>query len=75
MPATYTLSIEPIDGESYQHPFHLGTIESVARQVAADLFYAPKMRTVALIFKGKIVDVFYGDEWHSAMIDRQAAEE
>lgn len=69
--ATYTLSIEPIDGAVYQHPFHLGTIESVARRVAADVFYAPKMRTVALIFKGKIVDVFYGDNWHSQIVEAE----
>lgn len=64
MPATYTLSIEPISGPTYQHPFHLGTIESVARQVAADLFHAPRMRTVALIINRKIVDVFDG-KWNS----------
>jgi hypothetical protein len=68
---TYTLSIEPVNGTAYQHPYHLGTIESVARQVAADVFYAPKMRTVALIFKGKIVDVFYGDKWHSEIIEAE----
>ena len=63
---TYTLSIEPVNGAAYQHPFHLGTDEAAARDCAANhVFYAPKMRTVALIFKGKIVDVFYGDKWHS----------
>lgn len=66
MAATYTLSIEPINGTAYQHPYHLGTIEAVARDCAANhIFHAPKMRTVALILNGKIFDVFYGDKWHS----------
>ena len=64
----YTLSIEPFDGTAYQHGFHLGTIEPVARQVAADLFNAEKMRTVALIHAGRIIDVFDG-RWFSDIVE------
>ena len=66
---TYTLSVEPFEGNAYQHPYHLGTIEPVARQVAADIFDGRRMRTVALIFNRKIVDVFDG-EWQSATVAR-----
>lgn len=67
---TYSLSIEPIDGKpSYQHPYHLGTIYGIARTVARDIFNPEKMRTVALIFDRRIVDVFDG-EWNSDAIAR-----
>ena len=31
----FTLSIETAEGKSFQHPYHLGTIERVARDVMA----------------------------------------
>ena len=77
--ATFTLSIEPVEGRSFMHPYHLGTIESVARDCAVNIFksrnsspYAKDhkgrcmtVRTVALIKEGKMFDCFMGDKWSS----------
>jgi hypothetical protein len=65
----FTLSVEPTEGAVYQHGFHLGTIESVARKCAVDIFVGRNLgghhtRTVALKRYGKIVDVFDG-KWSS----------
>ncbi len=58
---TITLSIEPIGKPAYQHGFHLGTIESVARQIAEEMFAARQdIRTLALIRDRRIIDVFDG---------------
>ncbi len=59
---TITLSIEPFDGKSYQHGFHLGTDIDLAKTIAAEYFNAnqDKWRTVALKSNGKIIDVFDG---------------
>ncbi len=58
---TITLSIEPIDKPAYQHGFHLGTMEVVARQIAEEIFGARHdVRTVALIRNRRILDVFDG---------------
>lgn len=67
--STFTLSIEATAGQSFQHHFHLGTIESVARDCAADIFRARVRNslpvvTVALIREGRIFDVFDG-RWNS----------
>lgn len=73
MPSTYQLSIEPVNGATFRHSFHLGTDLRVARNVAVDIFYNRKwwprvgdvkVRTVALVLDNKIVDVFDG-EWTS----------
>lgn len=74
----YTLSIEPIDGKTFLHGFHLGTDLRLAKQIAEEKFRARnsspvekdldgrtmKTRTVALKQGGKLVDVFDG-EWAS----------
>jgi hypothetical protein len=72
---TFTLSIEPIEGKTYQYHYHLGTIESVARECAINVFanankysgngYMFGARTVALIRNGKMFDCFMGDKWSS----------
>jgi hypothetical protein len=66
---TFTLSIETAAGQSFQHGFHLGTIESVARQIAEEMFhnrvkYGHPVVTVALIRGGKLFDCYDG-KWHS----------
>ena len=68
MSDTITMSIEPIDGPAYQHGFHLGTIESIARQIVEETFAARRdVRTIALIRDRRILDVFDGtwdsDNW------------
>ena len=62
---TFTLSIEDTAGHSFQHGFHLGTDERLARQIAEEKFNARikhglPVVTVALIHDRKIVDVFDG---------------
>lgn len=67
MTAPFTLSIETTAGQSYQHGFHLGTDERLARQIAEERFHArikhgyPTV-TVALMREGKMVDC-YGGRW------------
>lgn len=68
---TYLLSIEPKNGETFVHPFHLGTDLKVAKLEAEDRFRGRNRsglhtRTVALIDADtkKIVDVF--DGWWSS---------
>lgn len=62
---TFTLSIEVESGRCVQHPFHLGTIESVARQCAVDVYnsrvkhWLPVV-SVALMRGGKMVDSYVG---------------
>lgn len=68
MSDTFILSIEPTEGETYQYGFHLGTIESTARDCAIDIFknYSRKgirPRTVALRRDG-FFDVYDGT-WSS----------
>jgi hypothetical protein len=65
--STFTLSIEPVDGATFQHPFHLGTIEDIARKLAEETFhgrnaYGKHTITVALMRDRKIIDVFDG-QW------------
>jgi hypothetical protein len=69
MTATFTLSIEPVEGTSFQYGFHLGTIESTAREIAVEKFHARNAngmatRTVALMREGKIFDCYDG-RWSS----------
>lgn len=67
----FTLSIET-DSGTYQHGFHLGSDEAVARQIVQDSFRSmrPKIGryviTMALMHKGKVVDVYDGT-WHPAL--------
>lgn len=62
----FTLSIEPVGGKAYQHGFHLGTDETIARQLAEEIYThyrgnkAPNgVLTVALI-RGKFWAVYDG---------------
>jgi hypothetical protein len=65
----FTLSIEPTDAKAFQHCFHLGTIEKLAREISKDMFHNRNCTgrptcTVALMRAGKIVDVYDG-AWQS----------
>ena len=65
----FILSIETTAGQTFQHGYHLGTDERLARQIAEEKFHmrvAARIPTVtvALMRAGKIVDVFDG-EWQS----------
>ncbi len=78
---TFTMSIEPLEGSTYQHGFHLGTIEGVARQVVESHWKAgvvERFRSLGLIRGGNLFDVFDG-EWANDRADRafdeMAAEE
>jgi len=69
---TFTMSIEAPEGRSHMHPYHLGTIESIARTCAVDKFHAmtkcgQSVVTIALIRDGRIFDVYYGNGWHSEL--------
>src|SRR5215475_2883811 len=71
---TFYLSIEPVAGGAFCYWYHLGTIESVARDCAARIFaernaspyrqdlqsHVMKTRTVALYRNGRMFDVFDG---------------
>lgn len=78
-PITFTASIEFEQGVSFQHPYHLGTIEPMARRVVDDIFYARvgnglPVLTIALKFDGKIVDVYDGKEWWNEYLAKLDAE-
>lgn len=60
----FVLSIEPVEGKSFVHGFHLGTDERVARQFAEEKYRATGARTVALMRDWRIWDVFDGS-WFS----------
>jgi hypothetical protein len=69
MTQPYILSIEPIEGETFQHKFHLGTDIGVAKKIAVEMFHARNQqnmptRTVALLRDNKIVDCYDG-KWSS----------
>lgn len=65
---TYVLSIEEIEGQSYQYGFHLGTDLAVAKQIVEEKFKwrvdnGQPIVTMALKRDNKLVDVFYGNGW------------
>lgn len=65
MTEPFTLSIEPTEGATFTHGFHLGTDESLARQIAEEKFHARNKagmftRTVALMRRGKLVACYDG---------------
>jgi hypothetical protein len=73
----FILSIEPVDGETYVHGYHLGTDERVARLIAAEHWQHPArngkpIRTVALMrFENnqrRIIDVYDG-QWQSEYLN------
>lgn len=61
---TYTASVEYNDHRpTKQHPYHLGTLEHVARNCVVDMWYGQyrgQVRAIALMLEGRIVDVFDG---------------
>jgi hypothetical protein len=75
---TFTLSIEPIEGPTFQYGFHLGTDLALAKKIVEEKFQARndssyvadldgrtmRTRTMALIRNNKIVDVYDG-QWAS----------
>jgi len=66
---TFTLSIEPTGKPAFQHGFHLGTDERVARQIAEEMFHGRNRAgawtcTVALIRNRKLFAVYDG-EWRN----------
>lgn len=74
VPHTFTMSIEVVEGCAYQHPYHLGTQERIARECVMRQFHDRKVSglhtvTIALIYNCRIVDVYYGDKWHSQLHD------
>lgn len=65
MTTTFTLSIEDVAGHSFQHGYHLGTDEQIARQIAVEKFHARiehklPVVTVALLRGNKMVDCYDG---------------
>lgn len=79
IPSMFTMTIEPVTGgPAVEHGFHLGTDETVARQLAEERCrhgVAPEARTVALHRDGRIIDVFDGGEWQSDLLARTFADE
>ena len=70
---TFTASIETTEGSSFQHGYHLGTDERTARKCIEDIFndrvkHGQPVVTVALMQRGKMLDVF-GGTWHNADMD------
>lgn len=65
----FTMSIEPLEGSTYWHGFHLGTIEKVARDCVEDHWKAGGFRSLGLMLDGDMFDVFDGD-WANAMADK-----
>ena len=70
--STFSLSIEPVIGKSFQYGFHLGTDEKLARQIAEEKFL-PATRPACSrgrsrsFAKARLVDCFYG-QWQSEEI-------
>lgn len=76
---TFTASIET-DAGTYEHGFHLGTHEQVARDFCVELFHKRKPKqgtrvvTVGLKKAGKLVDTYYGDRWQSDVAEEVATD-
>lgn len=65
MSQPFILSIQPVAGASFQHGFHLGTDEAVARRIAEERFENRNLlgmhtRSVALIRDDEIWGVYDG---------------
>jgi hypothetical protein len=83
--SVFCLSIEPVNGKTFVHGYHLGTIESVARQIAEKTFRTRNKlhpftdharnsyttRTVALIRDGKLFDIYDGTWASEGWEDRE----
>jgi hypothetical protein len=73
---SFVLSIEPMDGPTFIHKFHLGTDLSMAKTIASEIFkgrnrsklikdyhgHIMSTRTVAILYNHNIVSVYDG-EW------------
>lgn len=78
-PITFTASVETEEFNSFQYPYHLGTIETVARRCVKDIFHnrfqnSFPVLTVALKFDGHIIDVWDGGCWSNDSLEKAAAE-
>jgi hypothetical protein len=76
---TFYVSVETSEGVSYQHPYHFGTQEPLARSMIKEMYafrvkYNIPVYTIALKFDGHIIDVFDGRDWNSEILDRASAE-
>lgn len=61
----FELSIEPTQGDTFRHGFHLGTDEIVARHLAEQEFHSrnrrgESVRTVALMLGHRMFDYYDG---------------
>lgn len=70
MAQPFVMSIEE-GNRTFVHGLHLGTHEPLARQLIEERFAARRSMgletvTIALMHEGKVVDVYYGNAWHSA---------
>jgi len=67
----FTMTIETEEGHPpLFHPYHLGTIERVARDCVLYQYQCRCLAklpvvTIALWRDGKIIDVFMGDRWQN----------
>ena len=80
LPKTFTASIETTHGVSHQHPWHLGTQEPMARTIVMEIYanhlkWERPVLTVALMFDGKIIDVFDGKDWTNDRLEALAYED
>ena len=82
--SVYTISIEPVDGETFKYGYHLGTDERVARFEVEGMFVRRtwwigqgygnvEVKTIGLWHDGKLVDVYDGswnsDSLHALLFD------
>jgi hypothetical protein len=75
-PKTFTALIETSEGKSFQHPWHLGTIEPIARYCITYIYESRlsakfPVLTIALKFDGHIIDVFDGEDWQSDILNQE----
>jgi hypothetical protein len=78
-PKTFTASVETTEFTSFQYPWHLGTIERVARDCVENIFRSRvkaevPVLTVALMYDQKIFDVWDGKEWINSALAKADAE-
>ena len=75
----FVASIEPCNGPTFQHGYHLGTNETIAREFVREIFTrhtqaGTGLYTVALLRNGHIVDVWDGRDWLNDTLDADDAE-
>lgn len=81
MTGKYTASIETELG-TYQHGFHLGSFESMARTIVEHmakekprLGRGTRIVTIGLKLDGKLVDTYDGTDWFSQIVDTSYEDE